>query len=224
MAIGPVQKGLNEGKNARALARAMDAVGDSAVIEAIMKEHADEAAPKKVRNAAIKTVSILAQHRPSWVVGHLDDFIGRLDDEANIIRWTAMDVVGAVAVVDGESGPSHSIRRPVVHSLERALEDVSMVTASHAVENLARIAVARKRYRASIVAALLRVETFPREEACREVLLGKVVEALESIGPTGLSTSDRKQIEGLFNRLVASGPEGRAGKKATRALRRWAAA
>ncbi len=195
------------------MARRFEREGDSSIVSTMKRECVDSE-NKKVRNTSMKVLSLLASTRPEWLYSELDFFLGLLESEHTLSVWSAMDVVGHVAAVDVEG----KIDKRAVGHLEAALEDDSMVTAAHGVENLARIAQAKPRRRKAILAALGRVEHIPRDSACREVLLGKVAESMGALLPV-LSKADRETVSTFLERVASQEGE-RAGNKARKVLRK----
>lgn len=129
---------------------------------------------KRVKNGAAKTLILLARRAPAVVHDELAFFRSLLDHDDSILRWTAMDVIGHVAAVDRGG----RIRRPVLERLIDALDDPSMVTAAHAVDNLGRIAEHKPRMRAEATKHLLRAHRVRRSRDCRQILAGRALVAL----------------------------------------------
>ena len=124
-----------------------------------------------------------------------------------------MDVVGHLASVAADG----KIDQGVLDCLSASLEDESMVTAAHGVDNLSRIALAKPGLRSLALAELFRVESIPRAADCREVLLGKVADGLGRLLPH-LSRANGAEALRFLERLAAS--DGRPGIKAGKILRR----
>ena len=194
--MGPVAKGLKEGVKSHVLAARFAAAGDPSIVGGIKAELQCE--DTKIRNVAVKTLSHLAGHRPQWLLGELDSFLGLLTSEENIWKWAAMDVAGHLAGVDEE----RKIGDAVIKVLIAALEDESMVTAAHGVDNLVRIARVRPNFHSQALAELFRVESIPRRAA------GRLLPSLSAVNHAAALT--------FLNRLAMS--DGRAGVKATKII------
>lgn len=209
--MGPVEQGLKEGSKSHWMASKFATEGEGSIVAAIREEL--EAEDTKVKNAAAKTLSHLAGRRPEWFRDDIDHYLGNLRSERNILRWAAMDIAGHLVASDTEG----KIGEDVLDVMVEALSDESMVTAGHGIDNLARIGVARSGWQSQILAELFRVESIPRAANCREVLLGKVADALGNLLPT-VSEVNRAAVVTFLNRLAMS--DGQDGKKAIKALKR----
>ena len=208
---GPVSQGLEDGSKSHWMASKFANAEDPSIILAIKAELDSE--ETKVKNTALKTLSHLAALRPEWFRDDLDFFLRGIDSKKSVERWAAMDAAGNLIGVDAEG----KIDESILGKLVAALEDESMVTAAHAVDNLARIAAKRTDWQSQILAELFRVETIPRDANCREVLLSKVATAMGPLIPA-LSEVNRSAVVRFLNRLALS--DGRDGQKAAKVLKR----
>ena len=209
--MGPVEQGLKAGSKSHWMASRLAANGDPSVVDAILAEL--ESSETKVKNAAAKTLSHLASHCPDWFVAHRDFFLLGIESPHNILRWACMDIAGHLALHDPQYLPS----RRIIQGFFTSLEDESMVTAAHGIDNLARFGIADPQLHSEILAHLFRVENIPRISDCRTILLGKVADALSSLFPH-LSEVNRAATIRFLNRLAMS--DLLDGKKAAKALKR----
>jgi hypothetical protein len=191
------------------LAARVAAAGDPSIVAAIKAEL--ECEDKKVRNVAVKTLSHLAGYRPEWLMGELDFFLGLLENEENTWKWAAMDVVGHLAELDG----GKKIGEVVIEMFIASLKDSSMVTATHGVDNVVRVALTRTDFHSQALAELFQVESIPRRADCREVLLGKVADGL---GRLLSLLSDVNHAAALTFLSHLSMRDGRAGSKAAKII------
>ena len=209
--MGPVEQGIKEGSKSHWMASKFAKAEESSIIAAIQQELGS--ADNKVRSAAAKTLSHLAGHRPEWFQDELGSYLTHLQSDQTILRWAAMDIAGHLIAND----TTGLIDESVLDLLIAAVGDDSMVTATHGIDNLARFGNARPNWHSQILAELFRVETIPRAANCREVLLGKVADALGRLLPN-LSEVNRAAVITFLNRLAMS--DGRDGKKAAKVLKR----
>jgi hypothetical protein len=128
---------------------------------------------KRVKNAAAKTVRILSESDPELLAPHTERFEELMGGDDTIVKWIAVDVIGNLAAVD----PDLRIRSGTLRSLYTMLGDDSMVTASHAIDSLGKIAEGHPRLRRRITGELARVEDVRRSADCRNILLGRVLQS-----------------------------------------------
>lgn len=210
-AAGMPWKTGERGGSAKDLARACVDAGDPGLVRSIKEACGDE--DKKVRNTAIKVLSLVAAEQPEWLSAEVAFFRSHLTSEQRIFRWAAMDALGhlAAAGCPGVGGKAD------LEAFEAALPDASMVTAAHGVANLLRVAAGHPRRQVAILATLRGIGSYPREADCREVLKGKVVDGIGDLG--GALTEKGRADSAAWLREVAN-EDGRAGQKARRALKR----
>jgi hypothetical protein len=131
----------------------------------------------RVKYSCAKRFVLEAKDNPSKVSPFLDRFIGLLECDNNVIKWTAIDVIGAVLAFDPERSGDGVIER-----LIGFLACGRLITANHAIDALARIGASRPLLSGRIAEELLRIESLPFEsDECRNIAIGKVVMALESL-------------------------------------------
>ena len=168
---------------------------------------------KRIKNAAIKILAAVSESDPHALYQDLDRFLGYLDSPSNIFRWNATDIVCRLAAVDEKK----AIGARVLKKLCAFIDDESMVTAAHAVDNLWRVARSKPRLRKRITDELLRVPDVPREEKCRAILAGK---ALESLGKYADQAADRSAMVTFAKRMIKKYPDSTR-KKAERFLKKF---
>jgi len=132
-------------------------------------------ADPKTKYTCAKNILALARDNPAALYPELDFFAGLLDTENKIVRWTAIDVIGALAVVDQAGAVDKLIGR-----ITGLLNAGNMITANHAITALADIALARPEYRAAITEELLKVEHYQYDtDECRNIATGKIILAID---------------------------------------------
>lgn len=146
---------------------------DGRDVEAVVRAAGSEV--KKVKNGAGKTLQLLSRERPDRLVPHLAWLVQCLDGGDSILRWIALDVLGNVVAVDGAR---RRIDARVLRTIQTLAMDPTLVTAAHAVSCLGRVAAAKPSCRAEITAALLDTGRAARNVECRDILAGKVLDAL----------------------------------------------
>ncbi|UCF09178.1 MAG: hypothetical protein JSW28_05750 [Thermoplasmata archaeon] len=128
----------------------------------------------EVRFGCAKILRTVSRERPDALYPDMHFFIDLLDSDNNIIRWNAMDVVANLTRVDSEKK-----FEDVFHRYYALLEDESMVTAAHVVDNSGKIAMAKPHLALKITRELLKVEEISRNSECVNILSGKAILAFE---------------------------------------------
>jgi hypothetical protein len=125
----------------------------------------------KVKYPCSKKITALARRNPAALYPELEFFVKLLDHDNRILRWTAMDVIGALARVDNDRAVDKLIIR-----LTELLNTGNMITANHAIIALTDIVLAKPEYQAEITGELLKVEHYNYETVeCRNISIGKVI-------------------------------------------------
>jgi hypothetical protein len=114
------------------------------------------------------------------------------------LKWTAIDIIGCLT----SAGKNNRVDR-VLKSLSGFLRGGKLITANHAIGALARIALAKPGYRDRITVELLTVEHSSYEtEECRNIALGKVIEAL---GLYCMAAGENKRVMNFVSRQTTNG-------------------
>lgn len=124
----------------------------------------------RVRFKSAKILRIVSEQNPEMLYSKMDSFIRLLDSENNILKWNAMDIIANLTLVDSENKFDE-----IFEKYYGFLSDESMVTAGHVVDNSGKIAKAKPYLQNKITTELLKVESIPRGQECKNILLGKVI-------------------------------------------------
>jgi hypothetical protein len=124
----------------------------------------------RVRFKSAKILRIVSEQNPEMLYSKMDSFIRLLDSENNILKWNAMDIIANLTLVDSENKFDE-----IFEKYYGLLSDESMVTAGHVVDNSGKIAKAKPYLQNKITTELLKVESIPRGQECKNILLGKVI-------------------------------------------------
>ncbi|HEX7320319.1 MAG TPA: hypothetical protein VF399_08180 [bacterium] len=130
----------------------------------------------KIKYGCAKALVATARENPRRLYPHIEFFIDLLDSENQILKWTAIDIVGCLIKADKEKKAGRLLGR-----LCGFLNAGKLITAGHAVSALAEIAQVKCEYRGRITRKLLKVEHYDYDTVeCRNIALGKVILALET--------------------------------------------
>src|SRR3989304_1948407 len=82
----------------------------------------------KIKYGAAKALLAAAKDDPTSLYPHTDYFVQLLDSENNILKWTAIDIIGLLARVDSANRISAMTGR-----LVSFLSAGNLITANHAI-------------------------------------------------------------------------------------------
>lgn len=127
-----------------------------------------------VKYRRARSLVAIAKQNPEQLYPHLTSFIRLLKSENNIMKWTAIDIIGYVASID-KGGKTDTL----LGRLYGFLQEGQLITANHAMSALATIALAKPEYQKQITQELLNVEryTYGTKE-CHNIAVGKAIQAM----------------------------------------------
>ena len=130
----------------------------------------------KVKYCCAKNLIAIAKEDPARLYPHIDTFVKLLDGQNNVLKWTAIIIIGKLARVDKEKKVDRLIGK-----LAGFLNAGKLITANNTTMALAGIAVAKPQYQKQITRELLKVENYDYDTMeCRNIAIGKVIEAIGS--------------------------------------------
>jgi hypothetical protein len=130
-------------------------------------------AEANVKFKCTKVLRELSKTKPELLYPYFDFFNILLDNPNNIIKWNAMDIIANLTEIDTEKKFEGIFEK--YYSL---LNEGSLITAGHVVDNSGKIANVKHKLREQITNHLLSVEKIPLPtEECRSILSGKVVKS-----------------------------------------------
>jgi hypothetical protein len=131
----------------------------------------------KTRYKAVKEYTNIAKENPQKVYPEIDKFVSLMDNENNIFKWTAMDIIGYCAKVDIDKKID-----PIINKIIKQLNCGKMVTAAHAINSLTDIALEKPEYKNKIINGILKTEEYKYDtEKCHYILMGKVIMAFDKL-------------------------------------------
>lgn len=169
----------------------------------------------RVKYGCSKTLLLLSEKNPQLLYSKWSAFVELLRNENQILRWTAIAVLGNVAAVDRKRQ-----LKSLLQELYGFLSSGQLITANNAIAALGKVARARPDERRKIASQLLKVEHYSYDtDECRNIALGKVILALGMfIDPANASP---EAIE--FIRRQATNPRSATAKKAAALLKKLTA-
>lgn len=126
----------------------------------------------RIKFRSAKILKIISAKEPELLYPQWDSFIDLLDNDNSIILWNVLDVIANLTAVDVERKFD-----VIFEKYYQFLEEGSMVTAAHVVDNSAQIAINRPDLQDKITKKLLQVYETPLGVECRDILSGKALMA-----------------------------------------------
>jgi len=148
-------------------------MGEPELLDTIFNEVSSKTARVKFRCA--KILNLISAIQPELLISHWNFFINLLDSDNKIILWNALDVIANLTKQD----PERKFDQIYQHYF-KFLEDDSMVTAAHVIENSTVIISNRPDLQDEITKKLLKIRDIPRTEDCHDILSGKALQTMDS--------------------------------------------
>lgn len=131
----------------------------------------------KVKYAFVKQLLEWAASSPEKLYPQISEFEVLMKDENNILRWTALDVLGHLSAVD-DSDHLNTILPRIIELFREG----NLITSSHAIFAMGHIAKNSTSHRDNIVEELLKVNSIAfKSDDCRSIAVSKVLDALMPI-------------------------------------------
>lgn len=166
----------------------------------------------EVKYGRAKELIHLSERSPLQLYPAIGSFLDLLNSPNQLLKWTALDIIGNLSKVDTEKQID-----PYIPRLIGFLKQGKMITANHAIHALSRIAANKPEHRNRLLKELLKVERYNYDTAeCRNIALGQVV--LAFAGFEG-EIERRKPFRDFLGR-VAHNPRNATRKKALALLKR----
>ncbi len=124
----------------------------------------------KVKFGSTKVLRLLSEREPKILYPHMDFFIELLDSDNNILKWNAQDIIANLTEVDTANKFDKIFKK-----YYDFISDDVMITAGHVVDNSGKIAITKRHFQDKITEYLFTVEKTPRNQECKNILLGKAI-------------------------------------------------
>ena len=165
----------------------------------------------KVKYGMAKQFKIMAQENPSLLYPLLDKFIPLIDNENNVIKWTAINIIGLLAKVDKENKID-----PLLGKLYKQLNCGKMITVNHVIECLMYISMAKPEYKNKTTKELLKIKNYVYDtDECKNIIYGKMIEAFDKY-----IESVNKDVK-IFVEEQTKNTRNSVKKKAEKLLKKW---
>ena len=134
---------------------------------------------KALKNALIKNFAIISKKSPAILYQFFPVFSDLMLDNDKILQWNSIDIVANMAEVDDMDYFDQSL----IQRFLNLLEDDSMITASHSVDNLWKIAKSKRWAQKTITEHLVKIDKINRRPECSNILTGKAIQTFSRILP-----------------------------------------
>jgi len=149
----------------------------------------------RIKFKSAKILRIISEKNPKILYSKMDFFVNLLESENNILKWTAIDIIGNLSSVDSKNEFDE-----IFEKFYDLLSDESMITAGHVIDNSAKIARAKPHLKNKITKKLLKVEKIQyKTTECRNILLGNVI---SSFGQYIDQVDNKEKIISLVKRQL----------------------
>ncbi|MBI4645336.1 MAG: hypothetical protein HY738_01780 [Bacteroidia bacterium] len=130
----------------------------------------------KIKYGFTKELLKTGANMPESLYDHFEHFTEMLKSDNNIIKWTAIDIIGYLSAVDKDNKTDKKI-----NDLIRLLHGGKLITCNHAIFALGLIAHNKHKHRKKIFKELLAIskDEFETDE-CKNIATGKVLDTIKS--------------------------------------------
>jgi hypothetical protein len=130
----------------------------------------------RIKYRRAKMLVATARRDPGRLSPHIPFFVKLLQNENNILKWTAIDILGYSAAVMKKD----RVER-LLGTLAGFLRGGRLIAANHAISAASTIARTKPAFQERILRELLAVEGYSFEtDECHNIALGKVLDAIHS--------------------------------------------
>lgn len=131
----------------------------------------------KVKYSYAKELLKISSDNPHLLYPHYDYFVEMSNSDSNVLKWTAIDILGNLSVVDDQN-KSESL----IEDLYAFLQGGHLITCNHTIYALGEIAKNKSVLKSGIIETLLKVPTFSfNTEDCKNIAIGKVIDVLKKL-------------------------------------------
>ncbi|UCE15572.1 MAG: hypothetical protein JSV12_06775 [Candidatus Bathyarchaeota archaeon] len=124
----------------------------------------------RIKFKSAKILRVISEENPEILYSKMDFFVNLLDRQNRILKWNAIDVIGNLTSVDSKNNFDKIFKK--YYSF---LSAESMITVAHVVDNSGKIAKAKPHLTEKITHELFKIEKIPRNQECKNILLGKAI-------------------------------------------------
>ncbi len=160
-------------KNNKAISIAKKVIADPQLIPELMNGFLSDIADIKFKSA--KVLKLVSKTEPKMLYPYFDFFVEQLDNQNNILKWNAIEIVANLVTVDVDNKIELILKK-----LFKMLYDGNMITAVHIVASAQTIIKARPYLEKKFTREILKSTNAPLPtEECRNILKGYQITVFE---------------------------------------------
>ena len=149
----------------------------------------------KARFGSAKALRVISEKNPQLLYPHMPFFADLLDSKNNILKWTAIDIIGNLTAADTDDAFKRLFEKYYSY-----LHEGSLITAGHVVDTSGSIALSKPDLIGKITERLLTVDEVPLPTPeCRNILVGKAIRAFE-VYFDRIESQDRNRVLSFVRR------------------------
>lgn len=131
----------------------------------------------KVKYACAKQAIAISKDNPSDLYPDFEFFAKLLDSSNNILKWTAIKIIGNLSKVDKKKKIDK-----LLPQITGFLKSGKLITANNAILALSEIAQNKPEYSGRIIKEFLKIEDYNFDTSeCKNIAIGKVLLALDKL-------------------------------------------
>ena len=129
----------------------------------------------KIKYGFAKELLKIGSEKPELLYEHFDYWVELLSSDNNILKWTAIDIIGYLSAVDKDNRIDG-----LMSDLIKMLHGGVLITCNHAIFALGLISQNKPNFKEKIIKELIAVshDNFETNE-CKNIAIGKVLEAIK---------------------------------------------
>jgi len=134
----------------------------------------------KIKYGFVKELLKMGKESPELLYDYMNEWRKLLKSENNILKWTAIDIIGYVSAVDKDNKDNKVKAR--IKDLLVFLHGGNLISCNHAIFSLGLIAQNKPEYQKKIIKEFLLIseDKFDSPE-CQNIAIGKVVLEFQNI-------------------------------------------
>lgn len=131
----------------------------------------------KIKYPASRQLIAISETDPHTLYDNFDSFVDLLGSANNIMKWTALQILGNLSRVDAEGKIDKVYLRIVA-----ALDTGKLITANNAIYTLTQIAKADPAKTDDVVSMFLKIKGYEYDTPeCSNIAIGKIILALDEL-------------------------------------------
>jgi hypothetical protein len=128
----------------------------------------------RLKYSAAKNLISLSKNEPAALIPHFDFLIKLLDSSNNILKWTAIDILGFMSCVI----LNHKAEE-LFQLLQKLKNGGRLITTNHSLSAMGHIGLNHHQMRAKVISELCNASALAMESPeCKQIAVGKAIDIL----------------------------------------------